>query len=995
MGMIGMAIALLATMFVPKFTGYMTFFLWSAPGAIVGFYIANKVEMVQMPQLVAAYHSLVGLAAVLVGFANFFEIGHIATPFEGMYMHFVETFLGIFIGAVTFTGSVVAFLKLQGTIKGAPLILFPGNGRHWLNLACLVAIGVFQVVYCFVWDNFALQCLLLLGNTLISFFIGWHLIMAIGGADMPVVVSMLNSYSGWATAAAGFMLDNDAMIVTGSLVGSSGAILSYIMCTAMNRSFISVILGGFGGEVSTTSSSSSSSSSSSAKAQEQRPVNSIVSTDLAKLLMGANNIVIIPGYGMAVAKAQYSIAELTDILRKCGKKVVFAIHPVAGRLPGHMNVLLAEAHVPYSIVLEMDEVNPTMDDVDVAIVVGANDIVNPSAMSDPHSPIAGMPIIESFRAKNVIVNKRSMASGYSGIDNPLFYYDNTKMYFGDAKSAFEQLLGEIRTQAASLIKEREQVALDEPGEKTSLVQEEALPADLPPVQLVLGVLKETTPLERMVALIPSTVLALRKRGYGVVVETGAGVESSFPDELYRKCGATIAPSAQQVMKSAKVILKVKPPTPEEMELFTAEHTLISYFYPRQNAENIETMRKRGVTVLAMDMVPRTSKAQKLDALSSMSNLAGYRAVIEAAHRMGRVFTGQITAAGKMPPCTVYVIGAGVAGLAAIGTAKSLGAVVKAFDIRKSVKDQIESMGGEFTPCPTDEDLEDESGYARPPSASYIEAEMRLFREVIPTVDVVISTASIPGKRVIMVTKDMVESMKPGSCIVDLGASSGGNCELCEPGKTICHKGVWIIGNTDLVSRMSTQASSLYSQNIFNLIDMLGKKASDFSIKKEDETIRQFVVCEKGELLFPPPKMAVAVAKKKKAAVAKPAADAKPKDADDGWGEHIVRNLAITMAFLFSTIFLVPFSFCAHLLDFVLAIVVGYHVIWSVTPSLHTPLMSVTNAISGIIVVGGMLELGAPTDFSIKAILGALATALASVNIFGGFYITHRMLEMFN
>ena len=916
---------------------------------------------------------------------------------SGHMVHFVETFLGVFIGAVTFTGSIVAFLKLQGSIGGNPLVLLPGNGRHMLNLGAISTIFLFQILFCIYWDSFSFRLFLLVSNALISFFIGWHLVMAIGGADMPVVVSMLNSYSGWATSAAGFMLNNDAMIVTGALVGSSGAILSYIMCTAMNRGFISVILGGFGGESTTpaVSPSPAAGAAADAKAAEQRPVQPIQCHDVAEVLMNAKNIVIIPGYGLAVARAQHCVAEMTDILRKLGKRVVFAIHPVAGRLPGHMNVLLAEANVPYNIVLEMDEVNPEMEDVDVSIVMGANDIVNPIALTDPKCPIAGMPIIECYRSKLVIVNKRSMASGYSGIDNPLFYYENTRMYFGDAKKAFEELLTEVRAMAGSIEADKKSVAS---GEKKALLKEDALPKDLPPVQQVLGVIKETTPLERMVALSPSTCLALRKRGYGIVIESTAGDLSAFPDYLYERSGCQIVKSAAEVLAVAKIIMKVKPPTPEEAKLFKEGHTLISFVYPATNSALVEQLREKGVNVLAMDMVPRTSKAQKLDALSSLSNLAGYRAVIESSHRMGRVFTGQITAAGKMPPCKVFIIGAGVAGLAAIGTAKSLGAIVQAFDTRKSVKEQIESMGGEFVPCPCEEDAEDANGYAKPISAEYLKAELGLFADTAPNVDVIISTAAIPGRKApVLISEEMVSSMRPGSCIVDLAAATGGNCALTKPGETINYKGVWIIGDTDLISRMSTQASSLYSQNIFNLVDMLGKKAEEFSIRVEDETVRQMVICKAKELLYPPPKMAVSAApiRKKAEAVASKPSSGHGHKSDEGWGSGMVSNMLILGAFLLSLVFFVPYSFITHFMDFVLAVIVGYHVIWSVTPALHTPLMAVTNAISGIIVVGGMLELSSPLNFSMNALLGALATMLATVNIFGGFFVTHRMIEMFH
>ena len=428
-GTLGMALAVLATITGAGVTSYELLIPAVLVGAALGWVLAVRVEMTGMPELVAVLHSFVGLAATLVGIASYLDPNaHFATPAEHT-IHEVEIFLGVFIGAVTFTGSLIAFGKLRGSISGKSLLL---PGRHLMNLVALALCVVLGAVFLGT-DNTEAGLPLLMGMTAIALVIGVHLVMAIGGADMPVVVSMLNSYSGWAAAATGFMLSNDLLIVTGALVGSSGAILSYIMCRAMNRKFISVILGGFG----TTTSKSAV-----AEGPQGEAV-AISAEETAQALADAKEVVMVPGYGMAVAQAQGVISEITKRLRAKGVKVRFAIHPVAGRLPGHMNVLLAEAKVPYDIVLEMDEINHDFPDTDVVLVVGANDIVNPSAQDDPGSPIAGMPVLEVWKARTVVVFKRSMATGYAGVDNPLFFKDNTRMLFGDAKKSVDAILAHL------------------------------------------------------------------------------------------------------------------------------------------------------------------------------------------------------------------------------------------------------------------------------------------------------------------------------------------------------------------------------------------------------------------------------------------------------------------------------------------------------------------------------------------------------------------------
>jgi NAD(P) transhydrogenase subunit beta len=423
-GMVGMAIAIAATLALEGVTAYGVIAASMAVGAVIGIVVARRVVMTAMPQLVAMLHSFVGLAAVLVGFANYMDP---SVQHQGVErtIHEVEIYLGVLIGAVTFTGSVVAFGKLQAIITSRPVLL---PARHWLNLGLLLA--SLWLGWEFLQADPKGGVLPLAAMTLLAFLFGIHMVVAIGGADMPVVISMLNSYSGWAAAATGFMLSNDLLIVTGALVGSSGAILSYIMCRAMNRKFIAVIAGGFGTSGGTVA----------AGVGEGQEVVPITAEDTAQLLKEAESVVIVPGYGMAVAQAQYPIAEISHKLRAQGVNVRFAIHPVAGRMPGHMNVLLAEAKVPYDIVLEMDEINADFPDTDAVLVIGANDIVNPSAQTDPDSPIAGMPVLEVWKAKTVVVMKRSMATGYAGVDNPLFFGENTRMLFGDAKKSVDAIL---------------------------------------------------------------------------------------------------------------------------------------------------------------------------------------------------------------------------------------------------------------------------------------------------------------------------------------------------------------------------------------------------------------------------------------------------------------------------------------------------------------------------------------------------------------------------
>ncbi|HEY0136868.1 MAG TPA: Re/Si-specific NAD(P)(+) transhydrogenase subunit alpha [Nannocystis sp.] len=516
----------------------------------------------------------------------------------------------------------------------------------------------------------------------------------------------------------------------------------------------------------------------------------------------------------------------------------------------------------------------------------------------------------------------------------------------------------------------------------------------------IGIPKEIHPGERRVAATPDTAKRLKSFGFDVLVETGAGVAAEFVDTAYTAVGCEIAADAPSLWASADLVLKVRPPTLDEVGLLREGGTLVSFIYPAQNKQLVEALAARRATVIAMDAVPRISRAQKLDALSSMANIAGYRAIVEAANNFGRFFQGQITAAGKVPPAKVLVIGAGVAGLAAIGVAKGLGAIVRSFDTRPVVKEQIESMGAEFLLLDFAEDGTGDGGYAKPMSDEFIAAEMELFRKQAKEVDIIVTTALIPGRPAPkLITHDMLALMRPGSVVVDLAAEAGGNCEATVPGEKVTYGGVTIIGYTDLPSRMASQSSQLYGSNLCHLLDDMGK-AANYRVDEKDEVVRGALILRDGELKWPAPKPAAPLPQTQPIASIKPMPN-KPAQRGHGGGHHGPPAgepggplpLLLAGAALIGVGVGAPPAFLSHFTVFVLACFIGYQVVWNVAPALHTPLMSVTNAISGIIILGGMLQVsGAPT--SAATILGAAAILLATINIAGGFLVTQRMLKMF-
>eukprot|EP00397_Hematodinium_sp_SG-2012_P001062 GEMP01001063.1.p1 GENE.GEMP01001063.1~~GEMP01001063.1.p1 ORF type:complete len:1098 (+),score=255.21 GEMP01001063.1:348-3641(+) len=1024
-GSIGMFLAVIGTWFTAQVCADGVWIMWIAivPGALIGTVMAMKVTMIQMPQLVGLLNSFGGLASALEALGLFMDRdqkdgpnGPGSQPVERVIQS-VSLYLAIIIGSITFFGSILAACKLLGYVASKARIV----PVRWLfNIfifggiiaACVVAEEGPR-------DHFGYgsgggSALVVLVFVLSGVW-GIQFVFAIGGADMPVVICVLNTGSGLAGVFAGFMLASQLLVITGTFVASSGMILSVIMCVAMNRSIIGVLVGGFGetggapastGEVITGE------------------IKEISSDELAADFNSAKEIVIVPGYGMAAGKAQHAVAAVIKILRSRGIKVRFAIHPVAGRLPGHMNVLLAEAKVPYDIVKEMDDINPDFEKTDVVLVLGANDIVNPSAQDDPSSPIAGMPVLEVWNAKKTVVVKRGQGTGYSGVENPLFYKDNNFMYYGNAAHKMDELEGKLKSMAAvggggnAKAVETDAVAV--------VVKEILAPCAAP--KITIGVLEEDCEVwEKRVGLVPSICGKLTKLNYGIVVQKGAGKNSGFLDQEYIDNGAIIKDSREEIIAAAEIINTVMPSS----ELHAASALLNGKYVvcwvgklTPDGKELVQKAADAGINLIDVTAVPRITIAQKLDVLSSQAKIAGVRGTVEAAALYQRFFPQEMTAAGKYPPAQIMVLGAGVAGLAAIGQARALGAEVRAWDVR-DVSDQVESMGGKWITVDFNEEGAGQGGYAKESSQAFQEAQKATFHKHCKECDIIITTAAIPGRRSpLLIEEYMVKDMKTGSVIIDLAAMGGGNCAVTKKNETYKYDNkVTICGALDFPSRMGMQASDMYAANMFNMYNHIAcvtnKKGDAGDVvptimavmqKKIEDVVTSQILCTfEGVVLNPgPPPMPSAPPPKK--GDDKNAGDTKRKAIKkvSAGGDSFI----MTTQFMVFVLFLIciGLAFMDHkilielILVFVLSAWIGYMLVWNVQPALHTPLMSVSNAISGQVILGGIVMVSArwglldgQTGSGGKlatSILAIVAIFVASINVFGGFVITLQMLKMF-
>lgn len=687
----------------------------------------------------------------------------------------------------------------------------------------------------------------------------------------------------------------------------------------------------------------------------------------------------------------------------------------------HSPVLLAEARVPYDVILSMDEINDDFPETDTVLVIGANDTVNPAAETDPDSPIAGMPVLQCWKAAQTIVMKRSLNVGYAGVDNPLFVKPNNHMFLGDAKKSVDLLVDLLRAKEPAKPVEGASMDVESPAAKFTEVVDTFV-GQIPTLQkdafLKIGVAKECVGEEKRVAIVPAAAKRLLKNGMQVLVQSGAGEFGGFSDSAYEDVGAKILPDSQSVYNASDIIIKIQTPGihgetgKHEIDMVPKGKTLVSFVGPRTEDGKalMDKAAKAGINLLAVDAIPRISRAQSLDVLSSQAKIAGYRSVVEAANIYQRFLNGEVTAAGKFDACKILVIGAGVAGLAAIGTGANMGAIVRAFDTRLETADQVESMGGDFLVLKfDDEEGGDASGYAKTMSDEFYKKEMEMFREQAKECNIIITTAAIPGRPAPkLIMKDAVDVMQPGSVIVDLAGATGGNCELTKPGETYVYDNrVTIIGSTDLVGRMSWQASSMYSNNMANLMDLLcPKPAKDsdapraLNINMEDKVIRGMTVVKEGSITWPPPADVTATAAAPKAGMGaelEKVAEKKPsvlsKRVLDLATVGELLMVLFGIGFFVIVAFLADITFVSQLLYFILSGILGYYLIGSVEPALYSPLMSTSNSLSGVVILGGMLmtslELGSPA-----MVLGSIAVGVAAINVFGGFAVSYRMLLMF-
>lgn len=972
-----------------------------------------------MPQMVGALNSFGGLAAGVEGIAVFFSKNALVNlipitssddiaPLSRIQLWFLM--ISIVVGFVTFIGSVIACMKLSGYFAKT---CFDGLSNvvkasiTVISVLIIIAIMVMTYLSGYYYNDVGVSVpvesledygyIFIIVLTVCSCIYGILFVLPIGGADMPVVISVLNAFSGLSSCCAGFMCNNDLLITTGSLVASSGMILSYVMCLGMNRSLMNVLAGGFG-----TSAPKKKSSSAAAVVEEKEPVATSVE-EVSKILLESKNIMIVPGYGMAQAQAQGPVSQLTKSLQKLGCNVRFGIHPVAGRLPGHMNVLLAEANVPYDIVFEMDEINDDMGEVDVCFVIGANDTVNPQAEENPDCSIYGMPIIKAYESKHVIIMKRGKGKGYAALENTLFTRDNSRMLYGSADKTTSDLVDILKkeielkgvtsnqnTKAENITKIKREPKLPEKFFKTIGVPRE---------QGFNG--------ENRVAITPDVTIKMLEMGFNVIIEKEAGVGCHFSNSEYEECHAKVV-DKEELFKEADIIVKHNEPSEDEINLLQAKHTLISYANPDSRKDLLEKVKARGCDWIAMDKVPRTSTAQKLDSLSSAGKISGYRCVVEALTYYQGFFASQITAAGKYPPAKVLIIGAGVAGLEAIGAAKSLGAKVYCFDSRAECKEQVESMGGEFLTINIEESGSGVGGYAKTMSKEYVEAEIALFKAKAAECGIIISTAAIPGKRApVLIPKDTVDVMQSGSVIVDLSARSGGTCELTRADEVyVTDNGVTIIGYVNFSARMSRISSEMYGNNLYRLLEEMSMKdkstkgtAENYKVDMENKIIRTMLVTHGGEITYPPPKEMLAVPpppkKNEVRSSRRSSFAAKKVEKAPAGNTYVMQGVLFVIVAVLLVVFALwfPVQFNRHLLVLVLSAIVGYNSVWNVVPSLFTPLMSLTNAISGVVILGGMTQIIDNVQY-LSSWLSMLAVLVASINIGGGFWVTQRMLNMF-
>lgn len=1069
LGIVGIVSAILITfMQVGYGFNYALFSLIVIPAFLLGLYIAHKVSMVQLPQLVALFHSFVGLSALLVGFSKYHS--EPANQYEISKLHLMELYLGTFIGAITFIGSIVASCKLSGIMDSKSLKL---KMKKFFNLICMISIIIIGYYFVATETNY-IRTILLYTSVIIEMLLGFHLVASIGAADMPVVISTLNSYSGFATAISGFLLENNLLIIAGALIGSSGAILSYIMCIGINRDIFNIILGSWNDECDEVSVQSIYNKGTQEGQNDQirkKTIKSTTHTYVAEHLINSKNVVIVPGYGTAVSKCQRELAELSSILTSRNIKVNFAIHPVAGRMPGHLNVLLAEANVPYSMVKEMNEINTQIANADMVLVVGANDIVNPSCF-DPSSKIFGMPVIEVWKSKKVVVLKRSLNTGYSAIENPLFHFHNTHMLFGDAKHTVNQLLTIMNDYSSKHYGDNMNVIdFYTEGKKNGIFTStqsitddvHSLTGDLeqgeveyPKARRILGLVSDKTNASKdqeedavvsqsdvnlsIVPITPQYIPKLRKMGFHVLIEKGLGEKININDSEYEKYGAEIK-EQENLLKESNVVIKVDPPSMDCIEKISDNTVLISYLWPSVNKglleKAIEDKTKQNITYIAIDEVPRSTRAQKMDIRSSMCNLQGYRAVIEAFYMLQKFSKSSITAAGKINPAKVFVVGAGVAGLQAIMTAKSMGAIVYAHDVRAATEEEVNSCGGIFINIPVDtevnDDVEvviengttDEQNSLKKNSVSskvnkeeeYRNRQNEVYKKIIKNCDVVICCAFTAGKpSPKLVSTEMIKQMKSGSVAVDLSTEFGdvennwgGNIECSQSNKNIIVGGVNVLGRDKIERNMPHQASDLLSINMINLLEEMGG-GLQFNVDLNNDIIKPIVAVKDGVILYSPNKSIEKLQKSDSVFINEQIEQTHEQYLETSKivqttgtsaMDKFIHSDAFFFSFLISAILFtiligIAFtqSYLNHILLFTLSLIVGYYCVWSVTPSLHTPLMSVTNALSGIIIIGSMVEYGNSFN-GLSSTMSMVATFLATVNLSGGFFVTKRMLDMFS